>query len=325
RAIGRERRWGDALFGYRVGARDADLSWDPRDNAAAAPLAVVSDPAFTWGADRPPRIPWHDTRLSALHVQDVPPGHPALPAPWRGTFLGLASEAMLCHLTALGCTAVTLRSVHAGLPARGLGPRGRLPAWADQLLGWFAPANRYTARGVPLTVVQQFKIMVARLHAAGLEVLLDVVATAEGNHLGPTLSLRGIDNAAYYQLTPDQLRYYRAAPGAGNALNLRHPRVLQFLTDSLRYWVRRCTWMAFALSGPVPWPAPMRRRACAGPLAPSRPRARPCPRANGWQRGTAALDMGGRGRARSTSPCTGAGMGGQGPWAALATRGGLPR
>jgi len=254
KALGRPARWGDALFGYRVGAPDADLSFDPRDNAASAPLAVVLDPAFTWGDDQPPRIPWPHTRLYALDLQCFTQRQPAIPVPRRGTYLGLASEAALRRLTTLGCTAVALRGVHVGLPAPGPVAGGRPLAWGIPSLGLFAPASRLAARGVPLTAVQQFQIMVARLHAAGIEVLLDVVATAtaEGHHLGPTLSLRGIDNAAYYQLAPDQPRYYRAAPGAGNALNLEHPRVLQLLMDSLRYWVTALHVDGFRFVGASP-------------------------------------------------------------------------
>jgi glycogen operon protein len=253
KAIGREARWGEALFGYRVGAPDTDLTYGICDNAASAPLAVVLDPAFTWGADRPPRLPWHYTRLYALHIPTWTQEHAAIPPPWRGTYLGLTSEASLRRLTTLGCTAVALQAVQARLPAGGPGAGGP-PAWGDQPLGWFAPTSRYAARGVPLTAVQQWQIMVARLHAAGLEVLLDVgaTATAEGNHLGPTLSLRGIDNAVYYQLAPNQPRYYRAAPGARNALNLRHPRVLQLLMDSLRYWVTAMHVDGFRFVGASP-------------------------------------------------------------------------
>jgi glycogen operon protein len=251
KAIGREGCWGEVLCGYRVGAPNADLSFDPRDNAAAAPLAVVIDPAFTWGTDRPPRIPWHHTRLYALHVQGFTEGHPAIPAPWRGTYLGLASEAALRHLTALGCTAVVLRLGTAGLSTRCPVVGRQPPAGGETPLSLFAPGSRYAAPGGPLTAVQQFKIMVARLHAAGIEVLLDVVdtPTAEGNHLGPTLSLRGIDNVTYYQLAPDQPRYYRAAPGAGNTLNLQHPRVLQLWMDSLRYWVTEMHVDGFRFAG----------------------------------------------------------------------------
>src|SRR5262249_44798032 len=152
KAIGREGGWGDTLFGYRVGAPDADLSFDPRDNAASAPLAVVIDSAFTWGVDRPPRIPWHQTRLYALHVRDFTEGHPPLPAPRRGTSLGLASEAALRYLTSLGCTAVVLRPVHAGLSVRCPVAGRQPPAWGDTPLGFFAPAYRYAARGGTLTV-----------------------------------------------------------------------------------------------------------------------------------------------------------------------------
>src|SRR5712691_915702 len=157
KAIGREAHWGDALFGYRVGAPDADLSFDPRDNAASAPLAEVLDPAFTWGEDRPPRIPWHQTRIYALHVQGFTQGHPAIPTPRRGTYLGLASGAALHHLTSLGSTAVALQPAYAGLHERCLVAGGQPPAWGDQPLGFFAPERRYAARGGPLTAVQQFK------------------------------------------------------------------------------------------------------------------------------------------------------------------------
>jgi isoamylase len=254
KAFGREGCWGDALFGYRVGAPDADLSFDPRDNAASAPLAMVIDPAFTWGEDRPPRIPWHHTRLYVLHVQGFTQGHPEIPAARRGTYLGLTSEAALRHLTTLGCTAVALRPVHAGLPAQCPVTGKQPPTWSPTPLGLFTPAGHYAAHGGPLTAVQQFKVMVATLHAAGIEVLLDVVytPTAEGNHLGPTLSLRGIDNVAYYQLAPDQPRYYRSATGTGNALNLQHPRVLQLLMDSLRYWVTEMHVDGFRFAGTIP-------------------------------------------------------------------------
>src|SRR6266446_2162319 len=239
KAIGRDVRWDDALFGYRLGDPAADLSFDERESAASAPLAVVIDPAFTWGDDRPPRTPWHKTIIYELHVKGFTQLHPAVPERLRGTYLGLASEGALRHLTSLGITAVELMPVHHFLKDRHLVDRGLTNYWGYNTLAYFAPESRYGAQDVPQDAVQQFKTMVAALHAAGIEVLLDVVYnhTAEGNQLGPTLSLRGIDNRAYYKLSPDEPRYYMDYTGTGNSLNVRHPRVLQLITDSLRYWV----------------------------------------------------------------------------------------
>ncbi len=239
KAIGRDVRWDDALFGYRLGDPAADLSFDERESAASAPLAVVIDPAFTWGDDRPPHTPWHKTIIYELHVKGFTQLHPAVPERLRGTYLGLASEGALRHLTSLGITAVELMPVHHFLKDRHLVDRGLTNYWGYNTLAYFAPESRYGAQDVPQDAVQQFKTMVAALHAAGIEVLLDVVYnhTAEGNQLGPTLSLRGIDNRAYYKLSPDEPRYYMDYTGTGNSLNVRHPRVLQLITDSLRYWV----------------------------------------------------------------------------------------
>jgi len=239
RAMGRDVRWDDALFGYRLGDPEADLSFDERDSAAYAPLAVVIDPAFTWGDDRPPRTPWHQTLIYELHVKGFTQLHPEVPDRLRGTYLGLASEGAISHLTSLGITAVELMPVHHFLNDRLLVDRGLTNYWGYNTLAYFAPESRYGAQDVLQDAVQQFKMMVAALHAAGIEVILDVVYnhTAEGNQLGPTLSLRGIDNVAYYKLSPDDPRYYMDYTGTGNSLNVRHPRVLQLITDSLRYWV----------------------------------------------------------------------------------------
>jgi isoamylase len=200
---------------------------------------VVIDPAFTWGDDRPPRTPWHQTIVYELHVKGFTQLHPEVPDRLRGTYLGLASEGALRHLTSLGITAVELLPVHHFLKDRLLLDRGLTNYWGYNTLAYFAPESRYGAQDVPQDAVQQFKMMVAALHAAGIEVILDVVYnhTAEGNQLGPTLSLRGIDNVAYYKLSPDDPRYYMDYTGTGNSLNVRHPRVLQLITDSLRYWV----------------------------------------------------------------------------------------
>jgi glycogen operon protein len=239
RSIGRDVRWADELFAYRLGDPEADLSFDERDNAAYAPLATVIEPAFTWGDDRPPRTPWHKTIIYELHVKGFTSLHAQVPERLRGTYAGLASEPVITYLSQLGITAVELMPVHHFLNDRHLVERGLTNYWGYNTLAYFAPASRYAAEHIPQDAVQQFKMMVAALHAAGIEVILDVVYnhTAEGNHLGPTLSLRGIDNTAYYKLSPEDQRYYMDYTGTGNSLNVRHPRVLQLIMDSLRYWV----------------------------------------------------------------------------------------
>jgi isoamylase len=238
RSIGRDGRWADELFGYHVGDPEADLSCDERDNAAYASLAVVIDTAYTWGDDRPPRTPWNKTIIYELHVKGFTQLHPDVPERLRGTYAGLASEAAIQHLVRLGITAVELLPVHHFLKDRHLVERGLTNYWGYNTLAFFAPESGYAAPHLPQDAVQQFKMMVAALHAAGIEVILDVVYnhTAEGSHLGPTLSLCGIDNAAYYKLSPEDPRYYMDYTGCGNSLNVRHPRVLQLIMDSLRYW-----------------------------------------------------------------------------------------
>jgi glycogen operon protein len=239
KAIGRDVKWADEVFGYRLGGEDGDLARDDRDSAPYAPLAMVLDPAFTWGSDRPPRTPWHKTIVYELHVKGFTQLHPILPEGLRGTYAGLASESVIKHLVNLGITAVELEPVHYFLNDRHLVERGLTNYWGYNSLGYFAPAARYAAPQIQQNAVQQFKMMVAALHEAGIEVILDVVYnhTAEGNHLGPTLSMRGIDNSAYYKLTEPDRRYYMDYTGTGNSLNVRHPRVLQLIMDSLRYWV----------------------------------------------------------------------------------------
>ena len=261
KSIGRDVRWADELFAYRMGDPDADRSCDDRDSAAYAPLAVVIDPAFTWGDDRPPRIPWHKTMIYELHVKGFTQRHPDVPERLRGTYAGLASEPVVKHLASLGVTAVELEPVHHFLDDRSLVERGLTNYWGYNTLAYFAPASRYAAAHLPQDAVQQFKMMVAALHAEGIEVILDVVYnhTAEGNQMGPTLSMRGIDNSAYYKLSPDDARYYMDYTGCGNSLNVRHPRVLQLIMDSLRYWVTEMHVDGFALTWPVPWPVPSTR------------------------------------------------------------------
>ena len=239
KSVGRAIRWDDANFGYRIGDPAADLSFDTRDNAAFAPLAAVIDPAFTWGDDRPPRTPWHKTVIYEMHVKGFTRLHPGIPAPLRGTYEALTTEPAIEHLLKLGVTAVELMPVHHHSYDRHLVERGLSNYWGYNTLSFFAPAIRYSASGLPVESVREFKRMVKALHSAGLEVILDVVYnhTAEGNHLGPTMSLRGIDNETYYRLVPEDRRYYLDFTGCGNTLNMQSPQVLQLIMDSLRYWV----------------------------------------------------------------------------------------
>jgi isoamylase len=228
-------KWHDSHFGYRIGHRNEDLSFDRRDSAPGMLKGVVVDPAFTWGADRAPHTPWHRTVIYELHVKGFTIRHPEVPAGLRGTYAALATAPMIDHLTQLGITAVELMPVHTFVDDRSLIERGLRNYWGYNSIGFFAPEPRYCATGS----INDFKTMVKTLHSAGIEVILDVVYnhTAEGNHLGPTLSFRGIDNPAYYRLVPDDPRFYMDYTGTGNTLNMRHPRVLQLIMDSLRYWV----------------------------------------------------------------------------------------
>ena len=188
---------------------------------------------------KPPRTPWHKTIIYELHVKGFTQLHPEVAEPLRGSYAGLASASVINHLLELGVTAVELMPVHHFIDDRALVDRGLVNYWGYNTLAYMAPQSRYCATSIPQDAVQQFKMMVAAFHAAGIEVILDVVYnhTAEGNQLGPTLSLRGIDNAAYYKLSPEDQRFYMDYTGCGNSLNVRHPRVLQLIMDSLRYWV----------------------------------------------------------------------------------------
>jgi isoamylase len=228
--------WSDAHFGYRVRHPKADLSFDKRDSAAGTPKCRVVDPAFTWGDDRSPRVPWHDTVIYEAHVRGLTIRHPEVPPPLRGTYAGLATAPIIEHFLRLGITTLELMPVHAFVDDRTLLDKGLRNYWGYNTIGFFAPERRYSASDH----TGEFKTMVKTLHSAGIEVILDVVYnhTAEGNQLGPTLSLRGIDNAAYYRLSPENPRYYMDFTGTGNTLNLQHPRVLQLIMDSLRYWVQ---------------------------------------------------------------------------------------
>jgi isoamylase len=227
--------WTDAHFGYRVGNKNEDLSFDRRDNAAAMPKNRVIDSAFTWGNDVAPRIPWHKTLIYELHVKGFTFCHPDVPPQLRGTYAGLATAPVIDYLIRLGVTSIELMPVHSFVDDRQLVERGLRNYWGYNSIGFFALEPRYLAT----SSISEFKTMVKTFHSAGLEVILDVVYnhTAEGNHLGPTLSLKGIDNSTYYRLVANNKRFYMDYTGTGNTLNMQHPRVLQLIMDSLRYWV----------------------------------------------------------------------------------------
>jgi glycogen operon protein len=231
--------WSDAMFGYRIGDPQADLSIDPRDNAANVPKCVVIDPAFSWGGDTQLKTPWDKTVIYELHVKGFTARHPNVPESMRGTYAALTTPAVLDYLLDLGITAVELLPVHHFVRDRHLAERGLTNYWGYNTIGFFAPDIRYAVSSVDTHHVREFKTMVKTLHSAGIEVILDVVYnhTAEGNHLGPTLSFRGIDNVSYYRLVSENRRFYMDYTGCGNTLNVTHPRTLQLIMDSLRYWV----------------------------------------------------------------------------------------
>lgn len=238
KAINGRVAWSDALFGYVVGHPNDDLSFSDTDSAASLPKCVVVDTAFTWGDDRPPHTPWTRTVIYECHVKGMTARHPDVPPHLRGTYLGMASDPVLDHLLELGVTAVELLPVHHFVSERELVERGLVNYWGYNTIGFFAPDPRY-ATGAVGQQVTEFKTMVKAMHRVGLEVLLDVVFnhTAEGSHLGPTLSFRGLDNRAYYRLNAEAPRFCWDVTGCGNTLNVPHPRALQLVLDSLRYWV----------------------------------------------------------------------------------------
>jgi len=227
-------RWSDAHFGYRVGSAREDLSFDRRDNARGMPKCRVVDTAFTWDEDRRPHIPWEETIILEAHARGMTMRHPGVDQARRGTFAGLAAPPVIDYLVQLGITAIELLPVQAFVDDRHLVQNGLVNYWGYNTIGFFAPDPRFLSN----SVISDFKTMVKRMHDAGIEVILDVVYnhTGEGNHMGPTLCFRGIDNASYYRLEPDR-RFYTDYTGTGNTLNLDHPRVLQLVMDSLRYWV----------------------------------------------------------------------------------------
>ncbi|HKO89494.1 MAG TPA: glycogen debranching protein GlgX [Burkholderiales bacterium] len=228
-------RWSDALFGYSIGNKREDLSFDRRDSAGGMPKCKVIDPAFTWGNDRSPEIPWHEMVIYEMHVKGFTMRNPDVPAALSGTYAGLATAPVIEYLKRLGVTTVELMPVHSFVDDRYLVQKQLSNYWGYNTIGFFSPEARYSATGK----VSEFKTMVKTLHSAGIEVILDVVYnhTAEGSHMGPTLSFRGVDNASYYRLVGDNKRYYNDYTGCGNTLNMQSPRVLQLIMDSLRYWV----------------------------------------------------------------------------------------
>jgi glycogen operon protein len=231
--------WSDAHFGYRTGSNKEDLSFDRRDNARGMIKAMVVDETFNWGRrEIRPNTSWEDTIIYEAHVKGLTQTRRDVPPNLRGTFRGLSSPAIIDHLRKLGVTTLELLPIHGFIDDRHLVERKLSNYWGYNSIAYFAPENRYGPEGA----LDAFRMTVARLHDAGIEVLLDVVYnhTAEGNHLGPTLSFRGIDNKSYYWLVPDKPRYYDDFTGTGNSLNLSHPRVLQMVMDSLRYWVEVC-------------------------------------------------------------------------------------
>jgi isoamylase len=236
RAIGRRMKWDDALFGFQTGSPDRKSDVD---SAAWAPLGAVIDPAFSWGDDRPPRTPWGDTIIYEMHVRGFTKLHPEIPEAMRGTYLGLASEPAIDYLKSLGVTAVELLPIHYHVDEQHLLKRGLVNYWGYQSLAFFAPNPRYSLALAPQDTVREFKMMVRALHAANIEVILDVVYnhTGEGSHAGPTLSYRGIDNATYYRLQPHDRRLYEDFTACGNTTDMRNSQGLKLVMDSLRYWV----------------------------------------------------------------------------------------
>ena len=238
KAVAGSLEWHDAFFDYQ-GDPAAVPTPDDRDSGLYLPKSVVVDPTFDWEGDRPPLTRWSRTVIYEVHVKGFTRLHPDVPPLLRGTYAGLASKAAVRHLTDLGVTAVELMPVHHSVTEKYQADRGFTNYWGYNSIGFFAPDSRFCSSGNRGQQVDEFKTMVKRLHRAGIEVILDVVYnhTAEGNHLGPTLCFRGIDNDAYYRLSPDDRRLYVDYTGTGNTLNMRHPRTIQLMMDSLRYWV----------------------------------------------------------------------------------------
>ena len=239
RAIAGTVDWSKPILPYRGGAKPNDLIIDHRDSAPGMPKCVVTNPYFDWEQDRPPHIALSDSIIYELHVKGFSKLNQRVPAEHRGTYAGLASPPSIKYLKSLGITAVELMPVHQFIDDRHLAERGLRNYWGYNTLNYFSPESRYSSSGDTGSQVAEFKAMVKALHREGIEVILDVVYnhTAEGNHLGPMLSLRGIDNPTYYKLNLEDPRFYTDYTGTGNSLNVRHPQVLKLIMDSLRYWV----------------------------------------------------------------------------------------
>jgi isoamylase len=237
-ALANEVDWSAPLFPYKLGDPRGDLAMCEADSAAGAPKSVVVDNVFNWDNDKSPKTAWRDTVIYEVHVKGFTARHPDVPEHLRGTYAGLAADASIAYLKKLGVTAVELLPVHEMLWDKHLADRGLDNYWGYNTLAYFAPAGRYASRGRHGDQVSEFKDMVKRLHSAGIEVILDVVYnhTAEGNHLGPMLSLKGIDNRAYYRLVQSDPQYYMDYTGCGNSLNMQHPQTLKLIMDSLRFW-----------------------------------------------------------------------------------------
>ncbi len=237
RAVEGRVDWDDSVFGYRVGADD--LVPDDRDSAPHVPRSVVVHDGFPWGDDRRPDVPWADTVIYEAHLRGFTMRHPDVPVHQRGTYAAMGSPAVVDHLRRLGVTTLELLPVHHYVSEHGVLERSLTNYWGYNSMGFFAPEARYSSAGTGGEQVREFKAMVRNLHAAGIEVILDVVYnhTAEGNQLGPTLSFRGLDNRSYYRTVDLNPRYYMDYTGCGNTLNVRHPQVLTLIMDSLRYWV----------------------------------------------------------------------------------------
>ncbi|WP_433336399.1 glycogen debranching protein GlgX [Spirillospora sp. CA-294931] len=236
KAVDGEVEWHGSLFSYRFADPDA---FNDDDSAPYMPKNVVINPFFDWGDDRPPRVPYHESLIYEAHVKGLTRLHPGIPEEQRGTYAGLGHPVMIDHLLDLGVTAVELMPVHQSVAEHALVARGLSNYWGYNTINFLAPHNAYSSTGQLGEQVQEFKAMVRALHEAGIEVILDVVYnhTAEGDHLGPTLSFRGIDNASYYRISDDDERYYLDYTGCGNSFNVRNPHPLQLIMDSLRYWI----------------------------------------------------------------------------------------
>lgn len=240
KAISGTIRLNDTMFPYTLGDEREDLAVDDRDSAPEMPKCVVIDPAFTWGEASKPKTPWHRTVIYELNVKGFTALNPFVPKELRGTYNGLTCPAVLDYLHSLGVTALELMPVHHFVTEKHLLDMKLTNYWGYNSIGFFSPDPVYSSRGAHGQQVKEFKTLVKTLHREGFEVILDVVYnhTAEGNHLGPILSFKGIDNLAYYRLTDENNRYYMDFTGTGNTLNMNHPRTLQLIMDSLRYWIK---------------------------------------------------------------------------------------